>query len=127
MAVLGQAVPQGPCSCGCCTRTLRPRPCHGNAACSSAGPATGDEGGIARHQHLLVELALGLLLRALRKGPLAGRSPAVLARLDPLLPLLVRALRCRAAAVAQAALRALALLVPLPLPGEALSCAQPKP
>ena len=64
-----------------------------------------------------MELALGLLLCALRKGALAGRSPGVLGRLDPLLPLLVRALRCRAAAVAQAALRALALLVPLPLPG----------
>ena len=82
-----------------------------------AGAVNGDEGGAGRHQHLLVELALGLLLRALRKGALAGRSPGVLARLDPLLPLLVRALRCRAAAVAQAALRALALLVPLPLPG----------
>ncbi|KAK9845304.1 hypothetical protein WJX81_002986 [Elliptochloris bilobata] len=91
------------------------------AAAEVAGQGQGDGGsnacGPARHQHLLVELALGLLLRALRKGPLAGRSPGVLARLDPLLPLLVRALRCRAAAVAQAALRALALLVPLPLPG----------
>ncbi len=105
------------CACGCAwcrPLALKPKqtlekPCTGDAA--------SDEGGAARHQHLLAELALGLLLRALRRGPLAGRSPAVLARLDPLLPLLVRALRSRHAAVAQAALRALALLVPLPLPG----------
>lgn len=41
----------------------------------------------------------------------------MLGMLDGLLPLLVRGLRSRHAAVASLALRCLALLVPLPLPG----------
>ena len=50
---------------------------------------------------------------------------AMLGMLDGLLPLLVRALRSRHAAVASLALRCLALLVPLPLPGTAVSPAIP--
>ena len=46
----------------------------------------------------------------------------MLGMLDGLLPLLVRALRSRHAAVASLALRCLALLVPLPLPGTCTYC-----
>ena len=42
----------------------------------------------------------------------------MLGMLDGLLPTLVRALRSRHAAIVSLALRSLALLVPLPLPGQ---------
>ncbi|BDA46528.1 probable small subunit processome component 20 homolog [Coccomyxa sp. Obi] len=94
------------------------------AAAEAAGqaPANGSaeevDGGSARHQHLMVEAALRLLLRALRKGNAASdRSPANLGMMDGLLPVLGRALRSRHAAVTERALRCLALLAPLPLPG----------
>ena len=78
--------------------------------------------GSARHQHLMVEAALRLLLRALRKGNAASdRSPANLGMLDGLLPVLGRALHSRHAAVTERALRCLALLAPLPLPGQHLN------
>ncbi len=77
------------------------------------------DGSTARHQHLMVEAALRLLLRALRKGNAASdRSPANLGMLDGLLPVLGRALRSRHAAVTERSLRCLALLAPLPLPGQ---------
>lgn len=77
------------------------------------------EDGAGRHQHLMVDAALRLLLRALRKGNAAAdRSPANLSMLDGLLPVLSRALRSRHAAVAEKALRCLALVAPLPLPGK---------
>lgn len=67
----------------------------------------------------MVEAALRLLLRALRKGNAASdRSPANLGMMDGLLPVLGRALRSRHAAVTGSALRCLALLAPLPLPGQ---------
>ena len=72
----------------------------------------------SRHQHLMVDAALRLLLRALRKGNAAAdRSPANLGMLDGMLPVLARALKSRHTAVAEKALRCLALLAPLPLPG----------
>ena len=83
-------------------------------------------------------LAAALLLMLLGLLPLPQRSwgselyretdswlhtaPATLGMLDGLLPVLVRALRSRHAAVVSLALRCLALLVPLPLPGALKAC-----
>lgn len=64
-----------------------------------------------------------LLLSSLRRGALAGRSPATLGLLDPMLPVLVRALRCRHGGSVTLALRALSHLVTLPLPGVGGACA----
>lgn len=66
---------------------------------------------------MLVDFALGLLHAGLKKGKLGGQSPAALALLDPMLPLLVRAVRSRHAASVSLALKSLAVLVRLPLPG----------
>ena len=55
--------------------------------------------------------------RGLKRGTLGGRSPEALALLNPQLPLLVRALGSRSAAVVSLALRVLASLVQLPLKG----------
>jgi len=55
--------------------------------------------------------------RGLKRGTLGGRSPEALALLSPQLPLLVRALGSRSAAVVSLALRVLASLVQLPLKG----------
>ncbi|KAK9818396.1 hypothetical protein WJX72_012002 [[Myrmecia] bisecta] len=71
----------------------------------------------ALHEHMLVEFALTLLHSGLKKGSLGGRSPQALAMLDPLLPLLVRAMKSRHATSVSLALRSLAFLVPLALPG----------
>lgn len=73
------------------------------------------------HVHLLVEFVLQVLQTALRKGPLVGRAPATLDLLNPLLPLLVRCLACRHAATVSLALRCMALLIDLPLPGACMS------
>ena len=56
----------------------------------------------------------------MKKGKIGGGEPDNLARLDPLLPLLVRALKSRHAGVTSLSLRAFSLLVHLPLPGTAL-------
>ena len=77
-------------------------------------PATTAAG---RHQHLLLEFALTLLQRGLKRGTLGGSSPAMLALLDPLLPLLVACLRSRHSRVVEPALRILSRLMHLPLPG----------
>ncbi len=53
----------------------------------------------------------------LKRGTLGGRSPEALALLNPQLPLLVRALGSRSAAVVSLALRVLASLIQLPLKG----------
>lgn len=69
------------------------------------------------HVHLMLEFALHVLHAALRKGPLVGRDPAVLALINPLLPLLVRCLACRHAGTVSLALRCMSLIIDLPLPG----------
>ena len=75
-----------------------------------------DDHRAALHEYLLVEFVLTLLYSGVTKGTLGGRSPEALGRLDPLLPLLVRALHCRHSASVSLALRTLAALVALPLP-----------
>lgn len=54
----------------------------------------------------------------LKRGKLSKRSPASMGLLNPLLPLLVRALASRSAAIVSLTLRVLTYLVQLPLPGE---------
>lgn len=75
---------------------------------------------VAQHNYMLVDFALGLLHSSLKKGTLGGQSPAALALLDPMLPLLVRALRSRHANSVSLALKCLAFLIRLPLPGSTL-------
>ncbi|PRW58885.1 small subunit processome component 20-like protein [Chlorella sorokiniana] len=92
------------------------------AAAGAAVPTGkgGDDGGeraAALHQHLLVEFALSLLQGALRKGIINPRGPGADELLDPLLPLLVRALRSRHAPSVTTALQALTLLMQSQLPG----------
>ena len=72
---------------------------------------------VAMHDYMLVDFALGLLHTGLKKGTLGGQSPEALAMLDPMLPLLVRALRSRHANSVSLALKCLAFLIRLPLPG----------
>ena len=71
---------------------------------------------------MLVDFALGLLHSSLKKGTLGGQSPATLALLDPMLPLLIRALRSRHANSVSLALKCLAFLIRLPLPGTHTLC-----
>ena len=71
---------------------------------------------------MLVDFALGLLHTGLKKGNLGGQSPAALALLDPMLPLLVRALGSRHANSVSLALKCLAFLIRLPLPGMPFLC-----
>jgi U3 small nucleolar RNA-associated protein 20 len=71
----------------------------------------------AAHLYLITEFTLTLLSSAVKKGVLSGRSPETLGLLDPLLPLLVRALACRHPGSVAVALRLLSVLVGLPLPG----------
>lgn len=70
---------------------------------------------------MLVDFALGLLHSGLKKGTLAGHSNTALALLDPMLPLLIRALASRHANSVSLALKSLAVLVRLPLPGQAIA------
>ena len=77
-----------------------------------------------QHDHMLVDFALGLLHMGLKKGTLGGQSPEALALLDPMLPLLVRALRSRHADSVSLALKCLAFLIRLPLPGNSNSSFQ---
>ncbi|KAL4434124.1 hypothetical protein ABPG75_000565 [Micractinium tetrahymenae] len=83
------------------------------------GRGEGDEAerAAALHQTLLVEFALSLLQGALRKGIINPRGPGAAELLDPLLPLLVRALRSRHAPCVTTALQALSLLMQSQLPG----------
>ncbi|CAG9460436.1 unnamed protein product [Pedinophyceae sp. YPF-701] len=67
--------------------------------------------------HMLMDFALGLLHTGLKKGPLDKRDDATLGLLDPMLPLLARAVVSRHTSCASLALRCLAFLVHLPLPG----------
>ncbi|GFR52617.1 hypothetical protein Agub_g15133, partial [Astrephomene gubernaculifera] len=76
------------------------------------------------HETLVLEFCLTLLHSGVRRGALAGRSPELLAHVDPAVPLLVRALRSRHAGCVSLALRTLAHVVPLPLPN--LAAAAPK-
>ncbi|KAL4860053.1 Small subunit processome component 20 [Chlorella vulgaris] len=76
-----------------------------------------DQAATALHQHLLVEFALSLFQGALRKNIVNPRSPSADELLDPLLPLLVRALRSRHAPSVTTALQALSLLMQSELPG----------
>ncbi len=71
----------------------------------------------AAHLYLITEFTLSMLSSAVKKGVLSGRSPKALGLLDPLLPLLVRALACRHPGSVAVALRLLSVLVGLPLPG----------
>ncbi len=71
---------------------------------------------------MLVDFALGLLHTGLKKGNLGGQSPAALALLDPMLPLLVRALGSRHVNSVSLALKCLAFLIRLPLPSMPFLC-----
>lgn len=75
----------------------------------------------AAHEYLMMEFVLTLLNNAIKKGVLIGRDPSTLGYLDPLLPLLVRALACRQSATVGLALKLLSGLVGLPLPGLAVA------
>ncbi|EFN57812.1 hypothetical protein CHLNCDRAFT_51116 [Chlorella variabilis] len=93
----------------------------GAAMPTGKGEGEGDGGSsaatAAMYQHLLVEFALSLLQGGLRKGTINPRSPGAGELLDPLLPLLVRALRSRHAPSVTTALQALSLLMQSQLPG----------
>lgn len=49
----------------------------------------------ALHEYLVLEFCLTLLYGSVKRGVLAGRTPQLMALLDPALPLLVRALKSR--------------------------------
>ncbi|KAG2487780.1 hypothetical protein HYH03_013624 [Edaphochlamys debaryana] len=92
----------------------------GAAAAARAAAAAAGDGAAGRatlHETLVLEFCLTLLLASVRRGVLAGRSPELLALLDPALPLLVRSLRSRHAGCVTLALKTLSAVVPLPLPG----------
>ncbi|PSC76593.1 small subunit processome component 20-like protein [Micractinium conductrix] len=93
------------------------------AAVPSGRDGADESRAVALHQHLLVEFALTLLHGALRKGLINPRAPGAAELLDPLLPLLVRALRSRHAPSVTSALQSLALLMQSPLPGLAKTAA----
>lgn len=106
--------PHSATSRGLCCTTLTPLKLRVEpAGAIEAAAAQGQ----SRHQHLIVELALKLLLRAHKRG-MIDRSPQMLGMLDGLLPLLARALRSRHGSIVRDGLRVFALLAPLPLPGE---------
>ena len=88
------------------------------AGASAGQDSLADPDQVAQHDYMLVDFALGLLHSSLKKGTLGGQSPAALALLDPMLPLLVRALRSRHANSVSLALKCLAFLIRLPLPGQ---------
>ena len=64
-----------------------------------------------------------LFMSSSLSAPHPRRSDRTLAFLDPLLPLMARSLKARHQGVVTAALRCLALVVPLPLPGLPSACA----
>lgn len=71
----------------------------------------------ALHVHLLLEFALQLLQGVLRTACQGRPNPDTLAMLDPLLPLVVKCLGCRHASTVSMALKCMAQLITLPLPG----------
>lgn len=78
----------------------------------------GDEARTALHQPLLVEFALNTFKAALKKGLVPTQGPEATALLDPLLPLLIRALKSRHSPSVTASLQALSfLIVQAELPG----------
>eukprot|EP00775_Hariotina_reticulata_P008462 gene8462-8646_t len=74
------------------------------------GGVAGEADGFA-HLYLLSHFCLNLLNSSMKKGVLAGRDPHTLLLLDPLLPLLVRALYSRHLGTVQGSLKALTVLV----------------
>ncbi|KAL6760906.1 armadillo-type protein [Haematococcus lacustris] len=87
------------------------------------GAARSEEEQAALHEYLVVDFALQLLYSGMKHGALAGKAAATLGLLDPLVPLLVRALRCRHAGSVTLALRCLTYMVSLPLASLASSAA----
>jgi len=77
----------------CNGSTLSIQSNNGHPTTDKAAPQS-PEAKAALHEHLLIEFGLTVLQGALRspRGVLSGRDPATLALVDPLLPLLVRAL-----------------------------------
>ena len=76
--------------------------------------------GVGPRQHLVTQLALTLLHRFVKRGSSGSgivRTPEALALLEPLIPLVTSALRSGDDDVTSLALRCLALMVGLPLPG----------
>lgn len=80
-------------SLSCCPPGAGAATKAGRADAAAAAAAAADDRAAALHQPLLVEFALTLLHGALKKGLLNPRAPEAGALLDPLLPLLVRALK----------------------------------
>lgn len=99
-----------------CTQSTASKACSVPAGQDSLA----DPDQVAQHDYMLVDFALGMLHSSLKKGTLGGQSPEALALLDPMLPLLVRALRSRHANSVSLALKCLAFLIRLPLPGTML-------
>ena len=75
----------------------------------------------ARFQGMIVEFALNLLQRGLKKGHVNSKAPEIISMLDPLLPHLVLAMSSRQSGVVELALRVMSQLVQAPLPGRPLS------
>lgn len=99
--------------------------CQANSTvscCTPVSPAAApsealDDHDSSLHEYLVVEFVLTLLYTGIRKGGLASKNPETLGLVDPLLPLLVRALHCRHSPSVSLALKCMATLVNLPLPG----------
>lgn len=74
-----------------------------------------------RYRYLLVEAALSMLRRLIKQAPASWRAPEADAHalLDPLLPLLARALRSRHAGVTGSSLHCISSLLRFHLPGAA--------
>eukprot|EP00884_Botryococcus_braunii_P011089 jgi/Botrbrau1/19982/Bobra.0781s0002.1 len=70
-----------------------------------------------RYRYLLVEAALSMLRRLIKRAPPSWRAPEGAALLNPMLPLLARALRSRHSGVTGPALRCLASLLQFNLTG----------
>lgn len=71
---------------------------------------------LALHQPLLVEFALRIFHQALKKGIIETKDPQAAAQLDPLLPVLIRALRSRHSPSVMLALETLSILVRSEIP-----------
>lgn len=71
-----------------------------------------------KHQGLIVELALSLLHKGIKKGQINTKTPKMISMLDPLLPHLTSAMKSRHSGVVEYSLRILSQLVQSPLPGE---------
>ena len=86
----------------------------GAAVRTEGGRKSAEEAGEARkalHQPLLVEFALTTFKAALKKGLVPTQGPEATALLDPLLPLLIRALSSRHSPSVTASLQALSILI----------------